>query len=141
MSYFLSQHTFSTFASSFLRGKRANPTHKQIDVPKANSLYLEKSNKNFFQHTFKTVDNYIKTVTDRNEKTNDCLTVPLQKSSFSGYINSSASNKLLWWPDSFVLLIPPLRQAPKRYCFSMFLKSAIISSELFPVMGPIFIKG
>lgn len=43
------------------------------------------------------------------------VTAPWQKSGFSGYINSSASNKLLWWLDSFVLLSPLLRQAAKRY--------------------------
>lgn len=34
----------------------------------------KKSNKNLCHRTFKTVDDYIKTVTDRNEKSNDCLT-------------------------------------------------------------------
>lgn len=37
LSYFLSRHTFSTFASSFLRGKRAKPTHEQKDMPKADA--------------------------------------------------------------------------------------------------------
>ncbi len=43
------------------------------------------------------------------------LTAPWQKSGFSGYINICASNKLLWWLDSFVLLSPLLRQAANRY--------------------------
>lgn len=43
------------------------------------------------------------------------VTAPWQKSGFSGYINSCASNKLLWWLDSFVLLSPLLRQAANRY--------------------------
>jgi hypothetical protein len=43
------------------------------------------------------------------------VTAAWQRSGFSGYINSCASNKLLWWLDSFVLLNPLLRQAAKRY--------------------------
>ena len=58
------------------------------------------------------------TVMDRHrttEKNNEPLTAPWQKSGFGGYIKFSASNKLLWWLDSFVLLSPLLRQAAKRY--------------------------
>jgi len=50
----------------------------------------------------------------KTEKNNEPLTAPWQKSGFSGYINSCASNKFLWWLDSFVLLSPLLRQAAKR---------------------------
>jgi len=42
------------------------------------------------------------------------VTAPWQKSGFCGYIKFSASNKLLWWLDSFVLLSPLLRQAANR---------------------------
>ena len=52
--------------------------------------------------------------TSTTEKNNEPLTAPWQKSGFSGYINICASNKLLWWLDSFVLLNPLLRQAAKR---------------------------
>jgi len=33
----------------------------------------------------------------------------------SWLIEYSTSHQLLWYIDSFVLLNPPLRQAPKRY--------------------------
>ena len=52
--------------------------------------------------------------TRTTEKNNEGITAPWQKSGFSGYINICASNKLLWWLDSFVLLSPLLRQAAKR---------------------------
>ena len=49
-----------------------------------------------------------------DRKEGQLVTAPWQKSGFSGYINICASNKLLWWLDSFVLLSPLLRQAAKR---------------------------
>ena len=51
----------------------------------------------------------------RPKKNNEGITAPWQKSGFCGYINICASNKLLWWLDSFVLLSPLLRQAANRY--------------------------
>jgi hypothetical protein len=53
--------------------------------------------------------------TSRPKENNEPLTAPWQKSGFSGYIIVCASNKLLWWLDSFVLLYPLLRQAANRY--------------------------
>jgi hypothetical protein len=52
--------------------------------------------------------------TSTTEKNNEPLTAPWQKSGFCGYIKFCASNKLLWWVDSFVLLNPLLRQAANR---------------------------
>jgi len=53
--------------------------------------------------------------TNTTEKNNEGITAPWQKSGFCGYKKFSASNKHLWWLDSFVLLSPLLRQAAKRY--------------------------
>ena len=50
----------------------------------------------------------------RPKKNNEGITAPWQKSGFNGYINICASNKLLWWLDSFAILSPLLRQAAKR---------------------------
>ena len=67
LSYFLFRHTFSTFASSFLRGKRAKPTHKQKDMPKANARTEKNQIKISATALLRQWDNN-KTVTGRHEK-------------------------------------------------------------------------
>jgi hypothetical protein len=52
-------------------------------------------------------------MTKMTRKTTNRITAPWQKSAFCENINIFASNKLLLWLDSFVLLNPLLRQAPK----------------------------
>ena len=94
LSYFLCRHAFSTFASSFLRGKRAKPTHKQKDMPKANARIEKNQIKISSTALFKTSgQEWEMTGQTKQDRSNDCLTAPWQYGGRSGYMNVGALNK------------------------------------------------
>jgi hypothetical protein len=61
-----------------------------------------------FQRTTKTTDK------PTDEKNTEPVTAVLRNGGCSGKLKVSFSNQFLWWVDSLVLRIPPLRKAAKR---------------------------